>query len=58
MTKNSNLYSNNSKNNNDKCWKVYRYSESISYKGNSALQELLDFTMKNKTTSKVKKNFY
>ncbi|MCK9216625.1 MAG: hypothetical protein M0P77_01705 [Firmicutes bacterium] len=55
MIKNFNSYSNYPKNSNDKFWKVYRYSECISDKENSALQELLDFTMKNKTNCKKKK---
>ncbi len=56
MIKNFNYYSNYSKNNGDKFWRVYRYSESISYKENSALQELLDFTIKCKTENKEKKS--
>lgn len=56
MIKNSNDYSNYPKNNNDKFWKVYRYSESVSSRENIALQELLDFTMKCKADKKDKKN--
>lgn len=58
MNKNLKYYSDYSKNDNDKFWKVYRYFESISYRENSALQELLDFTIKNKHTHKNKKSFY
>ncbi len=55
MTKSLDNYSNYPKNSNDKFWRVYRYSECISDKENSALQELLDFTMKNESNCKKKK---
>ncbi|MDD2482238.1 MAG: hypothetical protein WCY24_08850 [Lutispora sp.] len=42
------------KNNNDKYYEIYRYFESISNREHSAFQELLDYTLKNKTNLKKK----
>ncbi len=56
MNKDLNNFPDNFKNGKDKVWTIYKYSESISYKDNSALEELLDFTMKCKTVKNEKKS--
>ncbi|NLN49288.1 MAG: hypothetical protein GX154_09455 [Clostridiales bacterium] len=57
MNKDLNNFPDYFKNGKDKVWTIYKYSETISYKDNSALEELLDYTMKCKTIKKDKKNF-
>ena len=56
MNKDLNNFPDSFKNDNNKYWTVYKYTETISYKENSALEELLDFTMKCKLAKKDKKN--